>query len=277
MPYLDAAVEARSAGSDAAGLAEWATNAHWGLFPSADEPVGAAELVAATKRMNELICARIAEGDAVLDVGCGFGGMLHYLNGRMHQGLLVGVNIDLRQLSLRQEHPDAGGATGWVCADGCRLPVRSASFDVALSVESAFHMESRAALFREVRRVLKGNGRLVVADFLVDLRHAPRGTKLADFVDARRVLDDFFGHSPAGLVSRSAYERHARANGMRIDEDHDVSRQVMPSFASVSEVYERSGAPEPVRETSLRAIGQLERLMDDGLVQYHVVSFVASR
>lgn len=286
MPYLDEAVEALESGVGAADLAAWAPNAHWGLFEDGDEPADTESLIAATDSMNELICdcADVADGDAVLDVGCGFGGTLNHVNGRLRGSRLVGVNIDLRQLRLCLSPPQPTANTlDWVCADGCALPLGSGTFDAVLSVESAFHMASRATFFREVSRVLRSAGRFVVADFLVSLERgsgqdpAQRGARLAHVRDARQALDDFFGHSPAGLVSRGSYERHARGNGFRLDQDLDISAKVMPSFRSVSAVYDRSGLPGSSPTRSAAAIRRLQTLMHEGVVEYHVITFVRER
>jgi SAM-dependent methyltransferase len=281
MPYLDEAVAALESRSDAAELAAWAPNAHWGLFDNPDEHADTTSLVAATTRMNDLICecAAIAPGAAVLDVGCGFGGTVQNLDRRLSDSRLVGVNIDERQLRICAPHPaSAGNFLGWVCADGCHLPLRAGAFDAVLSVESAFHMDSRSAFFREVSHVLRASGRFVVADFVLALGDASpkgsaqRGAELGTLLDARSALNDFFGHSPAGLVSLRSYERHARAHELRLDQDLDISERVMPSFASVSAIYDRSSDSSRSRA----AIRELQALMNDGVVEYHILTFIRS-
>lgn len=115
-----------------------------------------------------LAAAEIGPGRRVLDVGCGFGGTLDLLNRRYSRLELVGLNIDLRQLTRARAQcvPRGENRLALVAADACRLPFADHSFDRVLCVEAVFHFPSRVKFFAEARRVLAPGGRLTPCDFV---------------------------------------------------------------------------------------------------------------
>lgn len=156
LPYFDLLLEHRA--EPAARVFE--RYVHWGYWAnpaSATRDLG--EFAAAMERLNTEIvdAARPADGQAVLDAGCGFGGTLASLQRRFKSTDLTGVNIDPRQLKLaRLQVPGPRFIEG----DACALPLPDASFDRVLAVECIFHFPSRAKFLREAARVLKPGGLL---------------------------------------------------------------------------------------------------------------------
>jgi ubiquinone/menaquinone biosynthesis C-methylase UbiE len=132
---------------------------HWGYWGPQDVPDGSlTDFAAATERLTERICeiAAIRDGDAVLDVGCGFGGTISSLNERYSGLSLTGLNIDSRQIAVAKGRTAAapGNRVEFVMGDACRMPFADASFNVLLAVECIFHFASRERFFDEARRVL---------------------------------------------------------------------------------------------------------------------------
>ena len=56
----------------------------------------------------------------------------------------------------------------FITGDACELPFDDNSFDVVLSLESAFHYPSREKFIREVKRVLKPGGKFMLGDILIN-------------------------------------------------------------------------------------------------------------
>lgn len=102
--------------------------------------------------------AGIRPGAHVLDVGCGAGDSLAWLERRGYAG--AGVDRDGATLAL------AATRTGAPLfhADGLRLPFPRGRFDAVLSECSLSLMPNRKAALAEWRRVLKPRGRLMIAD-----------------------------------------------------------------------------------------------------------------
>jgi SAM-dependent methyltransferase len=100
-------------------------------------------------------------GRRLLEVGCGAGTDLAYL-GRHFQHV---VGVDLAEAGARLaggalDHWQVKGAT--LVADGEALPFADEGFDVVYSFGVLHHTDDPARALREIRRVLRPGGRVIV-------------------------------------------------------------------------------------------------------------------
>ncbi len=110
---------------------------------------------------------RLARGrdshQAILDAGCGTGRFLVRLIEL--KGNVVGVDYSLESLRLARERTSPRGAPRFVQGDGRSLPFRDQTFGLALCSEVITHLideDDAIGLLRELRRVLRIGGRLVI-------------------------------------------------------------------------------------------------------------------
>jgi SAM-dependent methyltransferase len=118
----------------------------------------------------------------LLDLGCGVGTAALYLADRLPVEV-VGVSISPAQVRRAERYAAQGGprpgTARFRVADFTRLPHDLADLDLAFAIESFVHADPAAAFFREVARVLRPGGALVVID---DVRTGdPADPRLADF------------------------------------------------------------------------------------------------
>jgi ubiquinone/menaquinone biosynthesis C-methylase UbiE len=92
-------------------------------------------------------------GARILDIGCGSGVTVEYLRHAMN---LDAIGIDIYVDSERENHLKT--------ASGEAVPYESLSFDGVLMECSFSLMENQADVLREIRRVLKPAGYLVISD-----------------------------------------------------------------------------------------------------------------
>ena len=91
----------------------------------------------------------------ILDVGCGTGTMLTYLG---TLGKAEGVDIDAEAVGYCRER----GLENVRIGEAAELPFEDGSFDLVTALDVVEHLDDDAAAFREMRRVLRPGGLLLV-------------------------------------------------------------------------------------------------------------------
>jgi ubiquinone/menaquinone biosynthesis C-methylase UbiE len=102
----------------------------------------------------------------VLDVGTGRGRFVTQLAQHLPQLTTVDVSAE-EQHFARLEAAFAGvlDRINFVTADASRLPWAAASFEAIVSMNAFHHFAAPCRAFREMHRVLKPGGKMVLADF----------------------------------------------------------------------------------------------------------------
>lgn len=113
---------------------------------------------------HHIAAASDLRGRDVLEVGCGRGGGAAYVARRFGPRSLTGLDFSDRAIRFCAARHRAPGVR-FVPGDAERLPFASASFDLALNIESSHCYPSTERFAREVYRVLRPGGRLLYADF----------------------------------------------------------------------------------------------------------------
>lgn len=269
LPYFDLLLEGRRRGYPAARVFQ--RFVHWGYWEDpAHADGGAEDFMAAMERLDrEVLCAaRLEDGQAVLDCGCGFGGTLASINEARRAMTLVGVNVDRRQIeaALSQASPKNGNRLSFLEADACELPFPDQSFDRVLAVECIFHFPSRARFLQEAARVLRPGGRLALSDF-VPWKRGPSVLPGLRWLERR--ISKGYGTLGRGW-DEGGYQDLARAAGLAVELDRDITRNTLPTYPILLDLIprERGGG---VMEWPTRLLSWLSRL---GLLRYRVLAFV---
>lgn len=102
-------------------------------------------------------------GRDILEVGCGRGGGIAYLQRYHAPRRIVGLDLSARAVALcRRDHTGPGMA--FLAGNAETLPFRDAAFDAVVNVESSHCYGAMARFLAEVRRVLRPGGHLLLAD-----------------------------------------------------------------------------------------------------------------
>ncbi len=255
-PYFDHMLAARRPHDPARDV-------HLGFWdrPPAGNDFAAAQF-ALTRRIASL--GPPAPATAILDIGCGFGGLLALLNQSLHGCHLTGVNIDPRQLRVCQEIPARpGNRLSLIAADACALPFAAASFDQVYCVEAMFHFPARTRFLAEAARVLRPNGRLVLTDFAI----SPQ-TAAAPWPDSRiaAALHGEYGPWPEVWMPPETLLRHTEAAGFRLETGQDWTAATLPSYRFTAP---DTGAPPTVQPSAGAA---LRWLHGSGRLRYLALS-----
>ena len=107
---------------------------------------------------------QLPAGTTLLDVGCGIGGSSRIL-AKDYGFDVTAVTISPQQVKRAQELTPDDLSAKFMIGDAMSLPFPDATFDVVWSIETGPHIPDKESFAREMLRVLKPGGRLVVADW----------------------------------------------------------------------------------------------------------------
>jgi arsenite methyltransferase len=202
--------------SDAAKLGELLYDAE-----QLDELPDAAVL-AALGCGNPTAVAELREGETVLDLGSG-GGIDVILSARRvgPAGTAYGLDMTDEMLALAQQNARAAGAGNVHFLKGTieQIPLPADSVDVVISNCVINLSTDKAAVLREIARVLKPGGRVGVSDIVAEDRLAPedrakRGSHVGCIAGALSEGEYVAGLEAAGLEDVSVELAHRVADGM---------------------------------------------------------------
>jgi tocopherol O-methyltransferase len=238
---------------------------------------GVASRDAAFHYVDDLILAAVHSVDGiprVLDLGCGNGASLVYLAGRAAL-LGEGITISPAQARRAAELIAARGLSGCVrCREGnfLALPKDVAGADVAFSIEAFVHSPDASGYFREVARVVRRGGALVICDdFLTGRTNLSR-------TDAMW-LDEFRrGWRVGSLLTVDQARELAGPCGLRLVDNRDLTcylelRRVRDRWISALVAAAR---PLRLRNEWWHALlggNALQRALQSGLLQYRLLRF----
>ena len=162
-----------------------------------------------------------APGATVADVGCGNGAYLAELSRRGFAGRVLGLDLSPGMLAAARER--SPGFAGLIAADATALPLPDGVADLTLAMHMLYHVPDPSAAVRELRRVTRPGGRVVI------MLNGP---------DHLRQLRDAVAAARAGGVIRSQRERVTLADGEAL---------AAPYFSSVTrhDFVSELRVPEP--------------------------------
>jgi arsenite methyltransferase len=133
----------------------------------------------------------VAPGERILDVGCGPGFYVAELLEQVgSDGSVVGIDSSRPMLAVAAHRSEGHDNVSFHEADATSLPVESANFDAALSVQVLEYVADVSAALAEMYRALRAGGRLVVWD--VDWATVSLHT--TDPARTERILRSWDGH-----------------------------------------------------------------------------------
>jgi ubiquinone/menaquinone biosynthesis C-methylase UbiE len=248
---------------------------HCGYWQTPEAADGSPEDMA---RAGDEMCRRlialaeVADGERVIDIGCGRGGTLEALNSSFGNLALTGVNIDPRELLAARRWLSAGRGNSieLVQADGCAVPRDAGACDLVLAVESIMYMRSRQAFLREAHRLLRPGGRLLVVDFLAAPALRP-WLSLFDCTLGRLLALIYPRTDLRGSVEE--YRLLAAATGFELERAEDWTRQTLPGYAATRRVIRLLGGGSIVARLLALDNVVIERLSRRGLLRYTALRF----
>jgi ubiquinone/menaquinone biosynthesis C-methylase UbiE len=146
-------------------------------------------------------------GKKVLDAGCGVGTLSHWLASR-YQCMIEAC--DFSEQRIREAKLKSNPNSKFSVQDLTRLEFSENTFDCIFTRFVLEHTNDPYPILRELRRVLKKNGELIIIDFdglIFNLYH--RSLKLKSFIDKlieKLPIDLFIGRKLPRMLSEEGFE-----------------------------------------------------------------------
>ena len=184
---------------------------------------------------------RVVATDHVLDIGSGLGGPARYFARRF--GCRVsGIDLTAEFCEVARHLTSLLGLTEHVSfeeGDALAMPFGGAAFDGAYSMNVSMNIADKRALYREIRRVLKPGGWLVLSEVV----RGPGGEPDYPEPWARTAATSF-------LATRDETRTNLVAAGFTIETERDTTEAALAYSTRARAVVEAGGKP-PHRAVSL--------------------------
>uniref|UniRef100_A0A7S4EZD0 phosphoethanolamine N-methyltransferase n=1 Tax=Chrysotila carterae TaxID=13221 RepID=A0A7S4EZD0_CHRCT len=192
------------------GEGEWAITSTWcniGLWEEGDSFRIACERLACTLAD----AAALSQTDIVLDIGVGYGDQAALWCERFGVNRVIAVEVNPVAVAEARQRlgPHKNVEVVHASATALPEPVRSTGFDVLLSLDCAYHFDSREAFLERTLPLVKSGGRFAAIDLLpTPVPRAHLFKRLLQLVVAKLV-----DIPVANLHDTALYESHLRRNG----------------------------------------------------------------
>jgi len=215
----------------------WMSNLHVGYWLPEDPD---APLDVAQNNLTDILIERtpVGSGQKALDVGCGLGRPGVRLAEKTGCDV-VGITISPGQVTEANHYAQERGLGEHAVfqhMDAMNMSFESESFDAAWAFESLFHMPDRAQVLRQIARVLRPGGRLVLTDTYEKVPFSA--------IEAKIMYEGFQVNS---FISPDEYRILLETLGFEVKELVDMSENTRNSYTRIMEVASQ-------REAELRAI-----------------------
>jgi tocopherol O-methyltransferase len=193
----------------------WGEHVHHGLWRTGREtPLEAVE------QLVELVAERanIQCGDAVCDIGSGYGATARYIAAK-YRARVTALTIVPAQYDYARATDPLDDNPRYLLRDWLTNDLPGASFDAAYAIESTEHMQDKARAFAEAFRVLKPGGRLAICAWIASGDPRPW--------ERRHLLEPICseGRLP-GMGTEGDYRQLLEEAGFEVEAVSDVTREV---------------------------------------------------
>jgi SAM-dependent methyltransferase len=254
--YAEAAVAATNHRSDSAAQASCCGadgTAAFGdlLYDEADRAsLPDAAVLASLGCGNPTAVAELKEGERVLDLGSG-GGIDVILSARRvgPTGRAIGLDMTDEMLELAGRNAAEAGVTNVEFIRGTieAVPLPAASIDVVISNCVVNLAADKAAVFREIARVLRPGGRVGVSDVVADdslssADRAERGSYVGCIAGALSFSEYRAGLAAVGLTDVEVVPTHGVGDGLH----GAIIRATKPATPLAAALPEMPALPQPI-------------------------------
>ena len=193
---------------------------HYGVWDSTTKNLSEA-VANLNKRLSEL--ASIKPLSRVLDAGCGIGGSSFYL-AESRGCTTTGVTLSQKQVETARKYAVQKGLEHRCSFMKCsytNTPFEDSCFDICWAIESLGSADRKELFFYEMRRVLKPNGKILIADTFKSYSYP---------IEENELLKDMLNPwAISDILSSDELIELAEAYGFSLLAQSDVTAQIRKS------------------------------------------------
>jgi tocopherol O-methyltransferase len=213
----------------------WGEHVHHGYWVTGSETVDEAVV-----NLIHLIAVRagVTAGTRVCDMGCGYGATALIL--AEHYGAdVTGITVSRKQFEVARRASHAGHLNSrFMLGDALESGLPAAYFDSVIAIESSEHMTDKPKFFAEARRLLRPDGRAVIAAWLA--------RECSTLGERKYLLEPICaeGRLPS-LASQTEYQEMLSAAGFRDIEYSDLTAGVRRTWSVCTRRFLRKSMNDP--------------------------------
>lgn len=99
----------------------------------------------------------------ILDVGCGTGGMLHYIDSKISSSTLIGVDVSSKMIDCAlKKNTSEKNKFGYIVADIQREVFKPNLFDLIIAKQVLHHFAEPQMVIRNISKLLRKNGKAII-------------------------------------------------------------------------------------------------------------------
>jgi len=200
----------------------WGRHIHHGFWVKGDETKEEAQI----RLIEEMIHrGNLRDGSKVLDVGCGVGGTAIHL-AKTLKASVTGITLSPIQRDMAERIAQEEGAqasTRFLHMDGENMTLEDQSFDFAWICEVLSHFSRKDKFFGSAHRILKPNGRIILADWF-------KAPDLTQEQHKKYIVPIEHGMLLPQLNTMGEYQSLMEQNGFKVVHSDDITSHVSKTW-----------------------------------------------
>jgi cyclopropane fatty-acyl-phospholipid synthase-like methyltransferase len=224
--------------------------------------------------------ASIADGDKILDAGCGVGGSSFYLaqNKRVD---VTGITLSEKQFEYAQnkcKELRLESQVNFKIEDYTKTSFEDNSFDVIWAIESITSAPSKMNFAKEATRILKPGGKLIIADYFKSNDNQ---------IDKHNLLGKWRDlWSMADFITTGDYKTFFNKHGFAAISERDVTKEITPTAkrmylsyllgGPLAIIYNTFFKPQRFAKTHYKSGKYQYKALKKGLWNYSIILFEKS-
>lgn len=112
--------------------------------------------------------ARLPRRASILEIGCGNGDLAHYLTEKIKPKSMIALDINPQRIAHAEMHYGKDPRLIFQVGNVTNLPFNSSTFDAVIEINTLHLITDWQKALREIRRVLKPRGKLLIRDLSLE-------------------------------------------------------------------------------------------------------------